>query len=526
MIQKLRLLFNTIKHMRFKQMYYQVYYKVRNRLYHKKYTDQFPETTSLAWDTPLLYQNSWQDNNRFIFLNLEKYFEVIDWNFAEYGKLWTYNLTYFEFLNQKRISKEDGLVLIKDFIEKKDSLKDALEPYPLSLRGINWVKFLSKNKIQDTDINTCLFNDYQRLSDNLEYHLLGNHLLENGFSMLFGAVYFNNENYYQKGVQVIKSELKEQILNDGAHFELSPMYHQIILHRILDSIQLLRLNTWKHDGLLNYLKTKSETMLGWLQTITYKNGDIPMVNDAAHGIAPSSNELFAYAEYLGLKWTKAILKDSGYRKWNSEYFECLMDLGNVGPEYIPGHAHADTFNFELYVKGQPFIVDVGTSTYEKDSKRQLERSTESHNTVKVNGMNSSEVWSGFRVANRAKIIELTQTENEFIAAHDGYKTLGLVHQRSFRFREQEILITDSLNGKALQGIAYFHFHPAVTNVVIKDQKLQCPELALEMHFIGDKTKVEKETYTWAEGFNKTFEGTLIKVLFTKELQTRIRLQDL
>lgn len=525
MIQKLRLLFNTIKHMRFKQMYYQVYYKVRNRLYHKKYTEPVPQTKSLVWETPLLYQNSWQDHNSFKFLNLEKSFESINWNFAEYGKLWTYNLTYFEFLNQKQISKEDGLRLIKDFIEKKDSLKDALEPYPLSLRGINWVKFLSGNNIQDPEINTCLFNDYQRLTDNLEYHLLGNHLLENGFALLFGAVYFKNENYYQKGVQIIKDELKEQILKDGAHFELSPMYHQIILHRILDSIQLLRLNAWKQDGLLVYLIIKAETMLGWLKTISYKNGDIPMVNDAAHGIAPSSKDLFAYGEYLGLKWTKANLRDSGYRKWGSEYFECFMDLGNIGPDYIPGHAHADTFNFELYVKGQPFIVDVGTSTYEKDSKRQMERSTESHNTVKVNGINSSEVWSGFRVAKRAKIIELTQSDNEFVASHDGYKKLGIVHQRSFRFKEQEILVADSLRGKAPQGVAYLHFHPAVTSVVLTDQTLECLELNLYINFIGDKIKLEKSTYTWAQGFNKTAEGTLIKVFFTKELQTRIKLKS-
>ena len=321
MYHRLHLLFNTIRHMRFRQMYYQVFYKVRNRLYHKTYGEPSPRTKPLEWESPLQYQNSWQEDNRFVFLNLEKSFDTIDWNFSEYGKLWTYNLTYFEFLNQNGISKEEGLGLINDFIEKKDSLKDALEPYPLSLRGMNWVKFLSGNSIQDPEINTFLFNDYQRLVDNLEYHLLGNHLLENGFALLFGAVYFKNEKYYQEGVQIIKSELKEQILNDGAHFELSPMYHQIILHRTLDSIQLLKLNPWKKDGLLEFLNTKASLMLGWLQTITYKNGDIPMVNDAAHGIAPSSKELFAYAKHLGLTWTKAALKASGYRKWSSKWFE-------------------------------------------------------------------------------------------------------------------------------------------------------------------------------------------------------------
>lgn len=37
----------------------------------------------------------------------------------------------------------------------------------------------------------------------------------------------------------------------------------------------------------------------------------------------------------------------------------------IGPDYIPGHAHADTFNYELRIDGVPFIVDTGISTYNK-----------------------------------------------------------------------------------------------------------------------------------------------------------------
>ena len=61
---------------------------------------------------------------------------------------------------------------------------------------------------------------------------MGNHLLENGFSLLFGSYYFRDEKLYSKAKEIIKTELREQILDDGAHFELSPMYHSIILHRI------------------------------------------------------------------------------------------------------------------------------------------------------------------------------------------------------------------------------------------------------------------------------------------------------
>ena len=52
--------------------------------------------------------------------------------------------------------------------------------------------------------------------------------------------------------------------------------------------------------------------------------------------------------------------------------------------YISGHAHADTFNFELYIKNSPFIVDAGVSTYNLGEQRDNERATKSHNTVEVN----------------------------------------------------------------------------------------------------------------------------------------------
>ena len=108
----------------------------------------------------------------------------------------------------------------------------------------------------DSDINTI----DSSINENIEYHLLGNHLLENTFSLLFGAFYFKNEKLYNKSKKLLKTQLNEQILEDGGHFELSPMYHQIMLFRVLDCIQLVKLNSWKNDDLLNLLKVSSSKM--------------------------------------------------------------------------------------------------------------------------------------------------------------------------------------------------------------------------------------------------------------------------
>lgn len=506
--------------MRLKQVYYQVWYRVKHKYYKKNYKGKVSKIVAIHWNSPLRYRNSWYGNSVFKFLNLEKSFETIDWNYSDYGKLWTYNLTYFDFLNQDQITKEDGIGLIRDFIANKESLKDALEPYPLSLRGMNWVKFLTEHQIKDVAINSSLFNDYCRLRDNLEFHLLGNHLLENGFSLIFGATYFDNENWYNKGKQIVVAELSEQVLPDGAHFELSPMYHQIILHRILDSIQLFTFNTTRKDNLLPILKKKAVKMLGWLEAVTFKSGAIPMVNDAAYDIAPSTGDIFEYAAYLGLEWRKTVLKESGYRKWDSENYECFMDMGQIGPDYIPGHAHSDILNFVLQVNEQPFIVDTGTSTYEKNELRHQERSTKSHNTVVVNNRNQTEVWGGFRVARRAKIITVEEREDGYTASHDGYKRLGVIHKRSFVFTKDEINIRDTLVGESAQCTAYFHFHPSL-KIIVKANTVQCKELETQINFKGDAIKVEKANYNLAEGFNRTTQAIVVQVSFANELTTTI-----
>jgi len=265
-------------------------------------------------------------------------------------------------------------------------------------------------------------------------------------------------------------------------------------------------------------------MLGWLEAITYRNGTIPMVNDSTNGIAACSKSLFDYAQRLDLKWKKAVLSDSGYRKWEGDQYELLMDVGEIGPHYIPGHAHADTFNFELYIQEKPFIVDTGISTYEKNETRQLERSTHRHNTVVFANKNSSHVWDGFRVAERARITKLLETNNKIIAEHNGYKKQGVIHQRSFRREENSILIEDNLIGKnAETSYAYLHFHPSISIVSIIENKIIFSGLNTTIAFTAGIKAIEKINYNYCYGFNQTEIGIVIKVAFHQQLKTTIRI---
>ena len=511
MLNKTLRLFNTVKFLKPIQIYYRFYYLVR-----KKSRGVMGKTPLFSKESAINFLNLQESihiidcysiQNKFTFLNLDKKFEdKIDWNYSEHGKLWTYNLTYFDYLSHT--NQKESLYLMNSFVENISTIKDGLEPFPISLRGINWVKYLSYSKIRDKKIENSLYAQYYILLDNLEYHLLGNHLLENGFSLLFGAYYFQDEILYQKAKKILTQQLEEQILEDGAHFELSPMYHQIMLFRLLDCINLLQNNSWKKSELLEFLVKKAELMLGWLENISYKSGEIPLFNDSAKGIAPTTRQLLSYAEVLGIEVKKSSMKQSGYRKIFKNNYECIVDVGHIGAEYIPGHAHADTFNFELRINGKPFIVDTGLSTYETNDRRTLERSTCSHNTVEVNGQSQSDVWGGFRVGNRAKIIALTENENFIESTHDGYKKDNILHTRKWSFEEDKIIIEDRLS-QPTNAVARFHFAPTLS------------EEEILKYFDITEEKIKFERYSYAPEFNIKKEALVLSIYFNNFLKIEI-----
>lgn len=524
MWNKITILHNTICYLRPIQIFYQIVYRFKRFLGIKKiYNNKYSVISQLDWVDGIYHAKSFFEEGRFKFLNQEFSFnDEITWNYSGLEKLWNYNLNYFDYLNQREIKKEDGLYLMNHFASSYGDIRDGKEPYPTSLRIVNWIKYISKNNINSHTLNKIIKEDSERLISNLEYHLLGNHLFENGCALFFSAFYFDDKRYLNKSLKILTNELDVQILNDGAHFELSPMYHQVILFRLLDCIKLIKLNSDKVEiDILQLFQNKASLMISWLKQITFSNGSIPLLNDSAENIYPDSIRLIEYSEKLNVKKSAAPLSDSGYRVIKNVHYELLIDVGEIGAEYQPAHAHADTFNFLLNVKGKPLIVDAGISTYNNNEQRSLERSTESHNTVTVNGVDSSEVWGNFRVGKRAKIIELLEDENYIQASHNGYKKLNIIHQRSWQWKDDSIIINDKLIGKeSIESKAHFHFHPDL-DLSYNNNSIRVNE-ELEIEFPNAKA-IKIKDYKYSSTFNRPSNALCAEVSFVESLATHIKI---
>lgn len=101
----------------------------------------------------------------------------------------------------------------------------------------------------------------------------------------------------------------------------------------------------------------------------HPDGEIAFFNDAALGIVCMPANLDTYALRLGLGENVALedkithLAGSGYVRLQLRPTLVLLDIGDIGPDYLPGHAHADTLSFELALAGQRMLVNSGTSCY-------------------------------------------------------------------------------------------------------------------------------------------------------------------
>lgn len=449
------------------------------------------------------------------------------WDSSVYSRLWRYNLHYFDDLNAEACAERRAWhdALLSRWIAENPPGEDSgWEPYPLSLRIVNWIKwFLAGNGPQPEWLHS-LAVQVRCLRGRLEYHLLGNHLWANAKALVFAGLFFSGreaDDWLARGLSILRRELAEQVLPDGGHFERSPMYHAIILEDLLDLLNLFRVYDRQPP---EDWPDAAYRMRVWLWTMTHPDGRMALFNDAAFGIAPDVAALDVYSDRLGQgrwDWRRHPVTcwgESGYIRCEMGEAVLLLDVAPVGPDYIPGHAHADTLNFELSLFGQRVIVDSGTSTYEKNSERQRQRSTAAHNTVVVDGADSSEVWGGFRVARRARPFDLVVEKNEaavkVACSHDGYHRLPgkQVHRRRWLLREQGLQVWDRVDGAFHKAEVRYHFHPEVQVELTEDGsgKLLLP-VGQTVVFRVAKGRGRIEASTYHPEFNLSRENSCLVV---------------
>ena len=506
-LKRLLLYFNTVKYLSLRQVIYNFIRRFSGN--QKIVCVNDVEYHQLKLVVPIAYKNK-INNQSVCFLNEQRSLEYIgDWACLDEPKLWRYNLHYFDFLLDDGVSDEIKDKLINSWIFASANLKvDAWEPYPVSLRLVNWIKYfiVYKNNVIPKSWLKSLNQQANILFNSIEYHILANHYLKNGKALFFVGAYLNcssADKWFVKGRRILLEQAGEQIFDDGGHYEKSPMYHSILVEDYLDALNLVISNSINvSEGDTLFLKAKTEKALDYLSAILMPDGDIPLFNDSAFEIAPHPDLIFSYANrLLGYEKKKSqskediiSLEDSGYYIINSDNSKCIVDCGSISPSYQPGHTHCDLLSYELAIAGERVVVNSGLHDYENSDERMYCRSTKAHNTVEIDGKEQSEIWGQFRVARRAEVIssDLSESSNGSFVFRGSYRPYwvprnsNIGHTREIEQVDNEWKFTDVIAGSEVHSVkSYIHLHPEII----------CKYEDEELILFKDQVKLAKLTYS-------------------------------
>jgi len=494
---------------------------------------------------PIPREDGWISATRVRLLNIEHEFAgVIDWRPSDMPRLWTYTLNYFQDL--PKCAGGDGRSdggpdsrlmphIIDSWIEANPPCTpDTWDPYPISIRVVNWVKWILLREQGGAPVDERVFvslaSQLRLLEQRVEFDIAANHLMANAVALTAGGLFFGGaegDRWLARGSALLDREIAEQIRDDGGHFERSPMYHAVVLEQLLDVFNLLNI----FPGLVPVdrldihatVDNVVAAMLDWLAAMTHPDGGLAFFHDTTLGASATYAELLDYSRRLDILGGDAVI-DSVHWLGESDFFRltsedsrtvALFDAGVPAPRYQPGHAHSESLSFELSRDGRRVFVNSGVSTYDPGTERLWQRGTAAHNTVRIDGHDQSEVWASHRVGRRPVLLHAGCIDGRPFAAHNGYAFLPgrPSHNREMSVSDGSAEVVDNIEGQGEHLLEwFFHLHPDVTARVV--------ERAVELSMDGTPVasvnfpfgaSASVETGSWHPEFNASVPNTFIHI---------------
>jgi uncharacterized heparinase superfamily protein len=382
--------------------------------------------------------------------------EPVRWQHADAPQLWRFHLHYWDWAWGLAAEPDRGAaraVFARLWLSWQASCGfgrgDAWLPYPTALRAWSWCG-LYRDLVQGSDLEFRFLHEVAAHAGFLRRHLEsdvgGNHLVKDLKALAGLGVFLRDDRLLTWALQRLTSQLTVQVLPDGGHYERAPAYHCQVLGDLIDVADLVSATGRTPAPELTLAIAR---MRRWLGTLLTPDGAVPLLNDGY----PVPRALIAALRPDPAPGAPLMtLPDSGLVRAALGGWHLIADVGAPCPDELPAHAHADTLGCLLHVDGTPLLVDTATSTYTAGLVRSYERSTAAHNTVEIDGRDSTEVWGAFRAGRRARVRNPVASASAghvtVEAAHDGYRRLPgrPVHRRRWSLASSGLQVDDEVTG--------------------------------------------------------------------------------
>lgn len=389
----------------------------------------------------------------------------------------------------------------------------------VALRALNWA--IAADVINDGDdgrtpltaVYASIFAHGHFIERHLEnkYEVTSNHFLSNVVGLYAVGVLFRDlpsgRRWLARCREWLETEMRVQVLDDGADYESSVPYHRLVTELFLSG---WRLAECEGQPLSAAYRGKLETMVEFFEAVLRPGGLMPQIGDADDGrvqiasdygqwcpqdgrhlVAAASAVLHRrpavaldqWAEWEAAWWGASLpaetivtqdvdrlFPDAGLAVIKHGSTCLLVTNARVGTNGFGNHKHNDLLSFEFVDRGIPLIVDPGSYVYTSNpAERNRFRATASHNTVVIDGVEQNEFkdeWL-FRMFEKAKpqhlSFEVAGGKAAYRGSHDGYERLPspVTHERSFTLDHHSatLAIEDRFTGPGRHRLQW-HFHCA------------------------------------------------------------------
>lgn len=408
-------------------------------------------------------------------------------------------------------------------------------PLIVAQRAINWIVCYNLDAFPELlhpILAAALFDHGKYLTENLEINYAGNnsnHLIGDLAALYVVGLTLQKRDWTRKSLEMLLTEVRRQIYDDGVDYEQSSGYHRYVL----EFLTLVWYANGQHPPLLTDAISR---MSNFLNDVARDDGSLPFLSDwdgAKVWVADHHRPEELYA--LGRRCATSVrYPNGGYYILMAGPFHLVFDCGPIGMagRELATHGHSDLLSFCLDVNSEPFVVDPGSGTYTENREiHDYFRSSSGHNTITIDGQDQcglAGTWT-LKKHPKARLLswESYETYDKVCGEHDGYKPI--VHRREIQLTKVPtpiIGIHDDIMGDGIHSYeCYFHLAPNVIPEISRTSvQLTSPKSRVKMSF--DPNLTAKRVKGWfAPDYGQWIEAPVLVFEGRSQLPTRIKWEN-
>ena len=328
------------------------------------------------------------------------------------------------------------------------------------------------------------------------YSSANNHTVVEAAGVGIAAAVFGEEGWLSEAMALLEAEVVRQTWPDGVNKEQALHYQLFVMEALCLLVHVLHASGHRSSEILI---SQIRLMAHYVRACSVDRGRYIEFGDNDEGrILNLSSSNTSYPEYVlslaslecssDCRWVQSVdadetvrwlyskleleragslplqpvasvesFPDGGVTVLRADYDRIVLafDHGPLGLDPLAAHGHADALSVQLFVDGEPVLIDPGTYIYNGNQRmRSLFRSTAMHNTVCIDGRDQSEMLGPFLWGSRAsaKMIDCVRADNTICvsASHDGYAPIR--HCRSVSVTRDGVSIVDKVSGCSAEAV--------------------------------------------------------------------------